>query len=1153
MATRPITPWFQSDYRVTRIVTLSPLLFNEAVVTANLAARPELFMRRLACCVLLVCLLCHSEASADNFTFDGQPWNRAWQTIATDHGTIEIDNRGDTYWDSVRLMKVVGMDYQQATAEITEDGGTTRLRLRGQSSHFHFEQSLIVHPEEGRVVTRIVLTPRTGRPELPGFEVLATGFNTNPRFDSLQAGQPVTGRMMDLLPDATLQLEKYFEAGPLKTDRGETGVPWTVKQVVVSDNLMLQAIGMSMADYGLQNTSVLARPTGIDWRVGRPVAFEITTTVTSEDEPRRHAAAEARPVTKPRAWKFLVDDPPVRNGAWDCEMKPADRHAPVFTGEEEPSVLVRWRPVTPGTSAEAVLRVDDAYRGETVFNSGSLRSRETADGWREARINLEVPAGSVYDCYLQLSDSEGETVETRLGEVVRTAGVDQPLISEVPPRWKLIKSIDCTANLPDEEFYSSSGESKVVEGRAGVYRVTGGPDDWFSYRFDVPPAAKVMRIEVDYPDDASRDVGVGVNEPLDPDHPGDTWGLLRASTGYFTGLVFPVSSQIRTFETIYFPGTPWATVDVINTASTDRSAPAAVKSIRIYQLEGELPQLPGYHKEPDRVFATWSEQGAIAALSFNPDSSQRWGHTNMGFFAGHLSPIPKEHFYRHWYQVIAQHIRYLRYRGDTGYTYGAVMYNTSRYPSRFMEHHMGHQDRRYDPAALYSALFGDNGLKVYFNVELTADYRMFQGLHLTDYEVRQGHESPLAVTAEGRQRRLGGMQGSPTLNYQGDRLPQIYGDLVCELAANYGRYPGTAGVISLSGGLWAPMYFVENVPLNDSAASAFADFAGISLPGAGDDPLRFAQRWQWIQENAADQWRSFRAVLLRDIHQKVARRLRRIAPHLQYVVVQYGSGYDACIKGTSQNPLQFEVNSGFDPRLYRDIEGINYARHYWGLYRALTQAEWYSQFDEDGPLGRSNSPSSRFREYYLDREMAAAFEGHPRTSAFIMSQFDEHWGWTKSDPDRSGPYRGIIPNIQYPQAGGAETDMQFEIALAYAQNTPNDLFYMWTDQAVQMGHEPRMQAISAFLRALPVGEYQNDRTVDPPLFVRKLQDGNADVIYAVNTSRQPQELSVTVNGADVARDRVRMETINVEHGKLKAAMKPFGLRVFELMTIAPAD
>ena len=809
---------------------------------------------------------------------------------------------------------------------------------------------------------------------------------------------------------------------------------------------------------------------------------------------------------------------------------------------------IRWRPLGPDQPVTASLRVKDAYSGTDAFAISQLQAIADPDGWYEAQVNLDVPAGSVYDCYVRLVGA-GLDAEANLGEVVRSARLAQPLMSAAPPQWTLVHTIDCTDPELTNDFYSASGASQIVTGPAGQYRVTGdAPGDWFGYRFDVPQGAKVMRIEVDYPDDASRDVGVGINEPADPSLPGDTWGQIRTSTGYFSGLVFPLSNQMRTFEAVYFPNSPWATVDVIHTATGASTAPAAVKEIRLYQLEGELPQGAGYEQPPERIFATWSEQGQIAATSFNTDPNQRSIASSPGAAPGQLDRAPMEHFYRHWYQVVAQHIRYLRYRGDTGYVYGAVMYTTSRYPSKFMAYVSGYADARFDPAALYAALFGDNGLKVLFNIELTADYRMYQSLYLTDYEVRQGAESALSVSSEGRQRRLDGMTGSPTMNYYGDALADIYSDIVGELAEYYGRYPGAAGVVSHSGGLWAPMYFVEDVPLNDDAAAAFAAYAGVTLPGDSSDPNRFALRWQWIQANATEAWQGFRALLLRDFHERIAQRLHGIAPDWQYVISQYGSGYDAYIKGQNPQPLDYELKAGFDPRLYRDIENITYYRQIWGIYRALTQPEWPPIFATDGPLGNPSSPATLFRQYYLDEELAAAFEGHPRTSALILSQFDEHMSWTHFSPDRPWLYLGIQPNIQYPQP--VDEDMQFEFALAYAQNTPDDVFYCWTDGAVQMGHEPRMQAIAAFLRALPTGQYENDRSVVPPVYVRRRQGGGTSLFYAVNTMREYEEVTVTVDALGV-RDRVSGEVLPAQEGAVTISLCPFGLRVFEEVTVLP--
>jgi len=55
-----------------------------------------------------------------------------------------------------------------------------------------------------------------------------------------------------------------------------------------------------------------------------------------------------------------------------------------------------------------------------------------------------------------------------------------------------------------------------------------------------------------------------------------------------------------------------------------------VSRIRLYRLDGELPRMAGYDREPSRLFGTYTENGYIAACNFNVDPDNRWGHLIYG-------------------------------------------------------------------------------------------------------------------------------------------------------------------------------------------------------------------------------------------------------------------------------------------------------------------------------------------------------------------------------------------------------------------------------------------------------------------------------------------------------------------------------------------
>ena len=194
-------------------------------------------------------------------TADKQVPNPEWKavTAAVDETILSVGNTGACHWDRTPVLRAAPLPYTQLTATHEKRGDALHIEFTGKTAQMDVRQSVLLDGVKRICEVSYTFTARR-RAKLPQFDLLVTGFNTNPRFDTRQGGQAVTGKLMDLPPEGTLEFEEYFEAGPIKTNASERGLPRVIHLVEVSDNLRLKATGMPMDSWGYKSTRIWAEP-----------------------------------------------------------------------------------------------------------------------------------------------------------------------------------------------------------------------------------------------------------------------------------------------------------------------------------------------------------------------------------------------------------------------------------------------------------------------------------------------------------------------------------------------------------------------------------------------------------------------------------------------------------------------------------------------------------------------------------------------------------------------------------------------------------------------------------------------------------------------------------------------------------------------------
>ncbi|MFA6291853.1 MAG: hypothetical protein WC637_08745, partial [Victivallales bacterium] len=159
----------------------------------------------------------------------------------------------------------------------------------------------------------------------------------------------------------------------------------------------------------------------------------------------------------------------------------------------------------------------------------------------------------------------------------------------------------------------------------------------FAYKFDLPEANQLYRMQVDYPDDDRRTMGFHLQDFPEPRN------SLIQTGGVETGDHYPVSQSMRTHEAYFFCRNPKGLVlPVVNLLPGWKAAAA---KIRIDKVEGALPAAPAgesrgrlmgfYFEEPGR----WETYfGADPRLPTSFETMERWARWNRHLGSNLLFP-----------------------------------------------------------------------------------------------------------------------------------------------------------------------------------------------------------------------------------------------------------------------------------------------------------------------------------------------------------------------------------------------------------------------------------------------------------------------------------------------------------------------------------
>ncbi|HNX34305.1 MAG TPA: Beta-galactosidase C-terminal domain [Kiritimatiellia bacterium] len=653
-----------------------------------------------------------------------------------------------------------------------------------------------------------------------------------------------------------------------------------------------------------------------------------------------------------------------------------------------------------------------------------------------------------------------------------------------------------------------SAPSRVVDSPLGKYREAGvGRNDRFALTFQVAEPHAPHVAVVTYPDDKPRTMEVML-QPLDVRHD------YQAQTGVFTGDEYPLSQAMQEQKIVFWPqGTNMSFVFM----TVEKDRPAAVKSLKVYKLDGGFPRLavkPFAGSVPAREIGLYHEDPVFADCY------------------GSLPGNPDMHFFPQFETVIDRMLDYHQSFGMSTVHYPVSWYHGPLFGSEA------------EPLTDFGGRPHPDGFPKYLLRRLAARGMTFNAwLHLhqidsllpytitDDDRVRAGEETVINMRFDNRLFYRAWHGRDPVYNPLDPHVQAAVKRQFAEFVDRYGGEPALTGVTlnTVRHSLFA--FGSLDSGYNDVNLARFQKETGIKIPVDGKDRFRFAKSYQWLMANAQDPWIQWRCRQLHDYYKELAGLLRAKRPDLTLGVVIFAA---ESAKATADylNPakrvLQEAREQGLDPALYVNDPEI--------VFR-------YSMVPADLRWRRAHGATGS--DVYDTRTVDSAPEMVAPLALTPSASVNMHDRYFEDAVARTAPLKGLSAKAQ-------ECDWRVS---ALNGNTvhglENHVFALNNLDALTItkggflvgtfGIEDKVGRFAKAFRALPAVKFEDVPGLADPVRVRQKSVDGANYVYVLNRLPYPVEAALAFSGAE-AVDLVNGEKSS--GGKLSLKLRPYDLRVF---------
>jgi hypothetical protein len=423
----------------------------------------------------------------------------------------------------------------------------------------------------------------------------------------------------------------------------------------------------------------------------------------------------------------------------------------------------------------------------------------------------------------------------------------------------------------------------------------------FAYKFDLPEANQLYRLQVDYPDDDRRTMGFNL-----ADFPAKGGGWIQGG-GVETGDHYPLSHAMKTHESYFFCRKPnGLVIPVVNLLPGWKAAAAR---IRIDRVDGGLPGADGgggdkARDKVSRAHAIRNPKSEIRnrCMGFYFEEPGRWD----SYFGGDPA-LPSS------FETMERWARWNRYLGSNLLFPTVMVYNGIMWPTKVWRH-TGTVAAEDTPRmlALVAEKYGQQ-----FVPELHVSVNI---LELDPEKNKEAFDELVSRDLNG-DTNTGWMKFA--FNALHPRVQDKYIELVGELADNLKDSPAFAGVscrLMLSW-QWGGYNALPGLKFgyDDWTIAQFEKETGIDVPGKDGDPGRFKRRFDFLTGPKKEQWLDWRCRKIFALHQRVRDRIQHARPGTRLFLNYFGPDKRCAL---SDDKLEQMREVGLDPRYYRNEPGI---------------------------------------------------------------------------------------------------------------------------------------------------------------------------------------------------------------------------------------
>lgn len=643
----------------------------------------------------------------------------------------------------------------------------------------------------------------------------------------------------------------------------------------------------------------------------------------------------------------------------------------------------------------------------------------------------------------------------------------------------------------------------------------------FAFHLPKLEKGKVYCFEWDIPDDKMRTVDIIAQTALR-----SGFSEYELQTGYCTGDEYPNTGKWLTQRMLFWSrGENFALVftsaRTVTPIDTESGKPAggkcvgggaAVGKVRIYEVLNE--ELPVARVNPAKPVKKWTRPVGIyfedPAINYDFGAD---GSTHVGYAV-----------------TLDRLCQYMKFSGQNMLAYPMAWYNGpigKRYnPRNHVPYFFEGILERFDREGLeFMGTFNQNNVS--FDVPLLSRVDVLgDALNDTYFTIHNtGTVHP------------GGWHGSPPIfNTLHPEIQKMTLRQLDEILAYAAKHPSFKGII-----LHLPRHALHSLGdiragYNDYLIEMFEKETGIQIPVDKKDVKRGKLCYDWLMNNAREEWVDWRCRKIADWYKTLAKRLSdaradlKLGINCMVPILYEDSSYDSGTERDFWGKINREM--GVDAKYFADVpnmfieQTVFPADYRWtenrkpdGIRARLRNTEEYAG------MYTSLEPSENAWIHHHDRYWESAI-GTDDTKTMTAEWFKEH-PWRVSTLNPTGFYamKHYIMPLKYKDILGI-TKGGFLIGT--------------------YGMERELVAFSAAFRALPAVPFTDCEDLSTEdVKVRTHTDGKYTWYYAVNASAKVQEVTIPMN-AKKAVDLARNVLVPVTDGKITVKLEPYSLRSFRV-------